>query len=396
MELPISFFLDYAWNPEAWNEDNIDSYYTCWSRQQFGANHEQEIGNILRLYSQYSARRKPELLDASTYSIENYSEAETILQQWSDLREMTEQIEAILPKEQSDAFFQLVSHPVKAFANLHQLYYAVAKNKKAAAQKFYEANTWAEQVKQRYLEDSLLTVKYHQLNSGKWNHMMSQTHIGYTYWQQPPVNKMPEVVELPDSAIVPPPEIALEDIEIIPVPEGAKGNVFYQEDGLVSIQAANWSKAISSKLISFKKIPGIGRTGDGVTSFPVTATAKFSAKSPGIEYEFYSGITDKATVHLYFSPTLNFHNNEGLQFAVSIDDAKPVVISLNKDDNTPAWNRWVADNIIIKTAEFPIKNGNKHILKYWMISPGVVLQKIVIDLGGLKPSYLGPPETRKK
>jgi len=29
-----------------------------------------------------------------------------------------------------------------------------------------------------------------------------------------------------------------------------------------------------------------------------------------------------------------------------------------------------------------------------MVSPAVVLQKIVIDFGGAKPSYLGPPETK--
>ena len=40
-----------------------------------------------------------------------------------------------------------------------------------------------------------------------------------------------------------------------------------------------------------------------------------------------------------------------------------------------------------------IHKKGKHTLKYWLISPGVVLQKMVVDFGGLKASYLGPEET---
>jgi len=76
---------------------------------------------------------------------------------------------------------------------------------------------------------------------------------------------------------------------------------------------------------------------------------------------------------------------------------KPQIISINKDDkNERIWGQWVANNIIIKATQHTILNPGEHIIKYWMISPAVILQKIVLDFGGLKPSYLGPQETNFK
>lgn len=396
MEFPVSFFLDYAWKPTKWNEDNLNSYYTEWATRQFGALHAREIGDLLRVYAQYSARRKPELLNADTYSLHNYNEWSRVVREWNDLLQQAESVQKKLPKEQEDAYFQLVLHPIKAFANLHQLYQAVALNKWFASNKDLTANRWADSAKQYYIRDSLITREYHQLGNGKWNHMMDQTHIGYTYWQQPPFNSLPKVEYIAkEDAREGPTRIDLPLRSAVPmIPAIEKSPLFYEYDGYVSMEAQHWTRAYNAGGVQWKIIPGIGRTASGITTFPVTAALPLSASSPHVEYQFYTYDSSKASVQLFFSPTLNVHNDEGLQVAVSIDGEAPQVTSLNKDDNNGnTWNGWVASNIILKTSEHRLSAPGKHVLKYWMISPGVVLQKLVIDLGGLKPSYLGPQET---
>jgi hypothetical protein len=79
--------------------------------------------------------------------------------------------------------------------------------------------------------------------------------------------------------------------------------------------------------------------------------------------------------------------------AVSIDDEKPQVININKNEALKAWEKVVEDNTRIISTKHKISSLGKHTLKYWAVDPGVVLQKIVVDAGGVKPSYLGPPES---
>src|SRR5258706_5946846 len=92
MEFPISFFLDYACNPDKWNENNSRNYYTQWPAQQFGPKYAKEIGEIICKYSQYASRRNPELLDANIYSLLNYGEASKIINDWNELEKQAEEI----------------------------------------------------------------------------------------------------------------------------------------------------------------------------------------------------------------------------------------------------------------------------------------------------------------
>jgi hypothetical protein len=401
MEFPINFFLDYAWNVKEWSEDNIQDYYTQWATTQFGPEHAKEIGKIIQKYTQYNARRKPELLNENTYSILNYNESNRVRDDYDQLAKEAGKINDELPKEYRDAFFELVLHPVKACANLQDLYTAVAWNHYYAKQNNVLANKYADEANRFYINDSLISATYNHLDNGKWNHMMDQTHIGYTNWQEPRHQKMPAVMYVTNNskgeAVEPQHAVNHSARSLIPI--HSKGNLFFERNGYVSIEAANYTKKVDANNIQWKIIPGIGNEGNGITTFTVTTKKQpISVNSPHLEYDFYSYDTGSFKLETYFSPTLNFQNDStGLEFAVSIDGEQPKIVSLNKQDaNGFMWGNWVSNDIIIKTTSHSIKKSGKHTIKFWMISPAVVLQKIVADFGGVEQSYLGPPETLNK
>jgi hypothetical protein len=192
LELPITFFLDYAWNPDAIPADKVAAYTLQWATDQFGPTHAAEIADILSQYAKFNGRRKPELLSPDTYSLPNYREAETVVGDYTQLAEKASAIDKQLPPGYHDAFFELVLHPVLAGANLNELYYTVALNRLYAAQGRTRTNELAARAKTLFEKDSLLSYTYnHDIAGGKWSHMMDQTHIGYTSWQEPRHNNVP-------------------------------------------------------------------------------------------------------------------------------------------------------------------------------------------------------------
>ncbi|GAB3982484.1 hypothetical protein GCM10028806_54270 [Spirosoma terrae] len=382
MEFPISFFLDYAWNPEKIDADQLTAYTEQWAANQFGTQHAKDIAFLLARYAKYNSRRKPELLDANTYSLAT-GEWQKITAEYTDLLTKAEAINNQLPANARDAYFQLVLHPIRACANLNNMYYHVALNKDAYQHKWQEANQYADKVKELYANDSLITQQYHQLNNGKWNHMMSQTHIGYTYWQQPNRQKMPTVRYVPSDSVV--------ARTVTPAQSTKRG---------IALAADQYTKAINTNGIHWKILPDHGRTGSAVTPFPVTASEqKPVGNAPHLAYEIVADRAGEFSINAYFSPTLNlFRDENGLQYAISVDDEVPQIISLNKEDKTSdkgIWNKWAAENIIMKSSKHTIAQPGKHTVKFWMVNPGVVLQKLVLDFGSLEQTYLGPEETSK-
>jgi hypothetical protein len=489
LEFPITFFLDYAWDPSRWKSDTLDDYTRLWVAEQFGAKYSKEIAEIVSRYTLFNSRRKPELLSAETYSLINYREAERVVQDFNNLADQAERIGQLLPKEYFDAYFQLVLHPVKASANLNALWVTVAKNRLYAKQGRSSANTLADEAAKLFEKDAALSYQYNKkIASGKWNHMMDQTHISYTYWQQPEKDVLPEVkkINIPDRSemgisleqdssmwpqesrtatlhvfdnrlqqtyyidifnrgsqpfdftitseakwiqlsskegVVSTDQRVFVNIDWKKNPTGnqksfirvsqkngksvkvhvntntftkdARPDEFVESNGYVSIDAVHFTRKSESNAITWRILPDIGKMGDGVSSFPVTAPSQLpESTTPYLEYSFYTLSDTTIKLHAYFSPTLNFNGSDGLRYAVSIDNEAPQVVNLHEDKSNHTWETWVADNIIEKISTHKLHTPGHHTLRFWRVDPGVIVQKFVIDMGGMKASYLGPPQTK--
>lgn len=543
MELPISFFLDYAWNPKAIPAESLPEYTRSWAEQQFGPKHAETIAGILSAYTKFNSRRKPEMLDRNTYSLMHYREWERVVSQYKTLLEQAETIGHKLPAEYRDAYYQLVLHPVRACANLYEMRYAEAKNRLFAEQGRAATKNMADRVERLFEKDRQISQTYNQeISGGKWNHMMDQTHISYTYWQQPEKDVVPKVlsITLPaeaemgvavegetrwwpgeinetetagetsepnethgktgdsrksgdretqaekgettervaqfrkDAAVLPEmdgfrrqscfievfnrgteafdfkaessvpwllvrPESGTVDKEMLlnvsvdwaaapkgvhkipiringagrqvtvtavvnnppsPIPQDFSG--YIEERGVVSMEAPHYSRKVETDNIHWQVIPGLSRTDSGVTPMPVTSGSQNPGEnSPRLEYDMLLFTEGEVEVSTFWSPTQDFLATGGLRYGVSFDDETVRMVNIHENDTIPdwkypqSWNEAVGRNIKVKKSRHTIRESGARVLKIWMVDPGFVLQKIVVNTGGLKPSYLGPPESMR-
>ncbi len=495
MEFPIEFFMQLGWNPQRWPKEKISEFTKLWVNREFGPKYADEIAYIISKYTKYNARRKPELLDTKTYSLVNYREADNVIVDYNAITTKAEQIYAALPDNYKDAFFQLVLYPTKASLIINELYITAAKNQLYAKQGRAESNDLASKTRALFKADAELSRYYnHEMAKGKWNHMMDQTHIGYTSWDQPKQNIMPQLTEInvPDEAnmavaiegstsfwpgssqppVLPeftryaldlryieifnrgqkpfeftikpsadwliissskgvvekerkvwlginwskvpkePNEIAAGYIEItgsgstvkigsfkLSEPKKIDFRSFIEADGYVSIEPVHYTNKIDTREIPWEKIEDYGRTGSAMTIFPVTSPrANPPQDSPCLEYKIYFFHKGNLEVETYAAPTLNFLYGRGVQVAISFDDQPPQAITLvpqkyNAGDGNADWERTVIDSVRKVKSSHKISEPGYHTLKVWMIDPAVVIEKIVINTGGLRPSYFGPPES---
>ena len=374
MEYPITFFMDFAWNPKRYDADNLLEHPRKFCAQQFGESQADEAARILNLYSQYAGRVTAEMLDASTYNIET-GEFKQVCDEFVRLEADALRQYLSLPENARDAYRQLLLFPIQALSNIYDMYYAQAMNHKLFAENNPEANVWADRVEQCFKRDSILCRGYNkEIAGGKWDGMMIQKHIGYTEWNDSfPKDTCPKVMRIENAE------------------DKVGGYVFKPSAGFVAMDAEHYFSVKNPQDAQWTLIPYMGRTRSGISIQPYSANV--AGSSVTYRFDLPEGV-DEVEVRVITASTLAFQRKEGHRYTVGLEGKEAVEVNFNGELNEEPENVYrimyptVARRVIEKTVKLKIDKAGTQSLVISPLDPGVVLQKIVVDFGGYQPSYL--------
>ncbi|KAE8141745.1 hypothetical protein BDV38DRAFT_296360 [Aspergillus pseudotamarii] len=168
---------------------------------------------------------------------------------------------------------------------------------------------------------------------------------------------------------------------------------FVEAEGHVSIHATSF---IKSPLSSYRILPFIGRTPTGGVALAAGTPA---SQSDYLEYPFIT-FTPKtnATLFLEFTLTLDTDTNSPTTYDIQLDDgalaSHRLVAQVEKPGKLPdGWHESVMDSIWPRRHSVDLGIPGLHTLRVRLQNENCVLEKIVVDLGGVRDSYLGPPES---
>ncbi len=427
MEMQISYYMDLAYDFATYGTDGTiapGEYYLKFVRQQFSYGVKKEvqekIAEVLSGYSKLNAICKPEYMREHIYSTTNYCEAADMLGRAEHLIKLAEECRTEIPKELQDAYEQLVYYPAVASANVVEIYIYSAYNRYYAKSADARTNGFADLTEEAVAKDRELMRHYNEeMSGGKWNKMMSQTHLGYVTWNAenaaPPVPVRLEGVHCEQSKEELVSEILAsrkrEEKGCRLWNQDLPAGTYVENNGIVSMMPHAYTAAAGMGLsdgryAGFRVIPNYGRYDSSIKVYPVTMeiaaqyeTGKSLERLPYAAYTFFVEEEAQYRVRVYLAPSNHLDGDKvELRYGIRVDDNEDIVVNALPEGYVAGdcyewrWCHAVEINAHICESEMTLTAG-LHTLKFYGVDAGVVLQKMVIYRGALPESYLGPQES---
>ena len=388
MELGMQTFFDMAWNID---EDDDFTFEDAYSHQAeflaktFGLPLS-TFQSVLDDYYRLAWSRKPEFmgwdyewddkehtgLKSTEYSFKHYDEAQRRL---ADYQRISDEVEVISERlkmvsgEAATAFFELLQFSVQGACQMNRKFLMAQLNQELATEgRYAEANWSARQMEEAYDSIEALNRRYNKQLNGKWDGMMAlSTSFTPTcqYYQKPEVKRFDGVGER-SVVLAPLRGIQPKDCQVI-IPSD------FRQHG---------------KTEGVRIIKGLGYDGQ-VLQFGDPSKESKDGKHEAIEYKF-KAMQDSVDIIIYAVPFWPLYKGKTNRIYVNIDNS-PVQIFNNKfKEYDRTWKDQVMRNGISCRLRFAVDKRREINNLRIQGDSGQMIQRIIIDWGGLQPSYIGP------
>jgi hypothetical protein len=381
MELGIQTFMEMAWNLPAFDIERANRHQAAWLARAMSCNYDAAFQSILDDYYRLAWSRKPEYmgweyqwddeahtgLKSTDFSFRYQDEAQRRL---ADYQRISDEVEALAARQAGGAaFFELLQFPVQAAYQMNRKFLMAQLNRELVAEgRLAEANWAARQMEQAYDSIEALNHRYNELLDGKWRGMMALA-TSYTptcqFYQKPQVTYTPGAGERP--------------VLLTPL----RGNQYRD------CQPIDLWHPVMMTTPETRLVRGIGYDWTVVQLGSANAASGNGDAMAKAVYTFSCSGRDSIDVVMYAVPFWPLYAGKSNRIGVSVD-ASPMQVFENKfKEWGRSWKDQVMRNGVGCRLRFAVDASlATHTLTLYGIDPGQMVQRIVVDWGGLLPTYI--------
>ncbi|NML07808.1 glycosyl hydrolase 115 family protein [Sphingomonas sp. G-3-2-10] len=165
-----------------------------------------------------------------------------------------------------------------------------------------------------------------------------------------------------------------------------------EDNRIVAFNASRYSALHPVGGKGWQPMPDLGRSGAAIASSVDLPSLPDATSAPHAEYRFRTDSSGSAKLRVSLLPSFALSADHKLRYAVSIDGGPIRIVDGDKRD----WSDGVERNAITSVTDWTFDKAGDHVLRIYALDPGVVLDSVVIDFGGLATAYMAPPETIAK
>ncbi len=388
MELGVKTFFDMAWDFPSFDIVNVNHHQANFMASIFGEQHEEEFQALLDEYYRLAWSRKPEYmgwerewdspyheqLKSTDYSFDNYNDARQRLADYEFINDRVARICLELPEELRPAFFEMFAYPVMAANQMNRKFLFAQLNKEELDKGNTAGANWAAlESSNAYTIIEYLNDRYNTMLNGKWNGMMDVPPGFCAKYQE-----MPEVIFTEN--------VEAKPVDIAPQSEQNK----LKDCMVVDLRMGNM---ISKQGHTVRIVEGLGYDWHVLQIGEPTQQTTDATRLDGTRVEFTLPKieADEVTVTISTLPFFPIYKGKSNQYGFSIDGQTPSVFENLPTEWSLPWKEQVLKNGVEARATFAIdRTKESHTLTLTCGDPGTMVQRIIVDWGGLKKTYVGP------